>query len=277
MIEIAKKKKALKLMQNKMTADLAAGFVGALNQSTRKVEIPPLMHLYCNIVELLRLRNELILARSETAVLESVYAEQKVICGNKGIKMYFEEGISFSSVAEDRAKDYIDYVEEGPGYGLNIDLAICEFDAKLVSNLNFRHPDALKLCCTTSGLEEVRAALTYQIMQKQLLIVATRINQLLIDHHCRALSELKLVESDVTVPNTSIDISKVFNRSIDSFSVQQLQEYKTKFKSDLSNIGQLGFYNVTARKSQRRTDWIKDHRKFLSKVSVDQSYNVQAL
>lgn len=60
--------------------------------------------------------------------------------------------------------DYVDFVEEGPAYGLAIDLAICEYDPKLVSNLNFRHPDAFKLCITTSGLEEVRAALTYQLM-----------------------------------------------------------------------------------------------------------------
>jgi hypothetical protein len=57
--------------------------------------------------------------------------------------------------------EYVDYLEEGPASGLNIDLAICEYDPKLVSNFNFRHPDAFKMCITTAGLEEVRAALTY--------------------------------------------------------------------------------------------------------------------
>lgn len=85
------------------------------------------------------------------------------LCGVKGIKIYFDEYVSFDPVEDDMA-DYVDFVEEGPAYGLAIDLAICEYDPKLVSNLNFRHPDAFKLCITTSGLEEVRAALTYQLM-----------------------------------------------------------------------------------------------------------------
>lgn len=139
-------------------------------------------------MELLRLRNELILARTETQILQQVYQEQMRLCGIKGIKIYFEESVSFDPIPEDEWQGYVNFVDEGPAYGLTIDLAICEYDPKLVSNLNFRHPDALKLCSTTSGLEEVRAALTYQLMQKQALIVGTRINQLLIDHHCRAFS-----------------------------------------------------------------------------------------
>lgn len=86
------------------------------------------------------------------------------MCGNKGIKLYFEDGVSFDPVMDDKQQEYIDFIEEGPAYGLSIDVAICEFDSKLVSNLNFRHPDALKLCANTAGLEEVRAALTYQTM-----------------------------------------------------------------------------------------------------------------
>jgi len=39
MIEIAKKKK-VKAMNTKLAQDLAQGFVGALNKSTRRVEVP---------------------------------------------------------------------------------------------------------------------------------------------------------------------------------------------------------------------------------------------
>lgn len=112
-------------------------------------------------MELIRLRNELILARSETHILQQVYQEQVRICAVTNAKIYFEEAVNFETSTEDEWQSYVDYVDEGPAYGLTIDLAICEFDPKLVSNLNFRHPDALKLCMTTSGLEEVRAALTY--------------------------------------------------------------------------------------------------------------------
>ena len=42
--------------------------------------------------------------------------------------------------------------------------------------MNYKHPDAFKLSVLTSGLEEVRGVLAYQLMQKNLLIVATRQN-----------------------------------------------------------------------------------------------------
>jgi len=42
-----------------------------------------------------------------------------------------------------------------------IDLAVREFDPILLSNFNFRNPDAFKFNILTSGLEEVRAVLQY--------------------------------------------------------------------------------------------------------------------
>ena len=56
-----------------MANDLASGLVGALNKGVRKVEVPSQLEIYCNLVEFLRLRGELILARSETEMLAKVY------------------------------------------------------------------------------------------------------------------------------------------------------------------------------------------------------------
>jgi hypothetical protein len=153
------------------------------------------------------------------------------MCGLKNIKLYFDESVSFEPISDDEITN-INYVDDGPAVGLVIDLAICEFDPKLASNLNFRHPDAFKLCITTSGLEEVRAALNYQLMQKQLLIVATRINQLMIDQHCRAFSELKLVEmkARINVPNPTINFAKVFSKSTDTVSAAMISDVRTEFK-----------------------------------------------
>jgi hypothetical protein len=64
-----------------------------------------------------------------------------------------------------------------------IDLAIREFDPQLLSNFNFRNPDTLKINIMTSGLEEVRAILYYQILQKHVMIVATRSNALLLESY----------------------------------------------------------------------------------------------
>lgn len=83
------------------------------------------------------------------------------LCGMKNIRIQFEECVSFDPISEAEDVEYVNFVDDGPAKGLGIDLAVCEFDPNLISNFNFRHPDAFKMCITTSGVEEVRAALTY--------------------------------------------------------------------------------------------------------------------
>lgn len=53
----------------------------------------------------------------------------------------------------------VNFMDHGCAYTEPIDLAIKEFDPALMSNLNFRHPDAFKINILTAGLEEVRAVL----------------------------------------------------------------------------------------------------------------------
>lgn len=92
-----------------------------------------------------------------------------------------------------------------------IDLAAREFDPALLSNLNYRNPDSLKVNILTSGLEEVRAILNYQILQKHLLIVATRANSIIIDPYAKAFSELNIVQNaKIIIPNSIIDNQKLF-------------------------------------------------------------------
>ena len=87
------------------------------------------------------------------------------------------ESISFDQVdIHDDQSEVINYLDEGPSHNTVIDLAVREFDFNLLSNFNFRNPDTFKLNITDAGLEEVRAVLIYQLMQKHLLIVATRLN-----------------------------------------------------------------------------------------------------
>lgn len=60
----------------------------------------------------------------------------------------------------------VNFIDDGPARYLDIDIAVNEFDQLLKSNLNFRNPDAVKMLICTSGLEELRAVLHYQLMQK---------------------------------------------------------------------------------------------------------------
>jgi hypothetical protein len=60
----------------------------------------------------------------------------------------------------------VNFIDDGPSSFIDFDLAVREFDAALKSNINFRNPDAIKMLVTTSGLEELRGVLHYQLMHK---------------------------------------------------------------------------------------------------------------
>jgi hypothetical protein len=112
------------------------------------------------MVELHRLRNEIILTASETVVLKQIYRQQCEVANCKNIKMEISDGISFVNInTDDGDTKLINFVDEGPSHHLTIDLAIKEFDPVLLSNFNFLNPDTFKLNILTSGLEEVRAIL----------------------------------------------------------------------------------------------------------------------
>lgn len=81
---------------------------------------------------------------------------------------------SFENYLIDQTK--VNFIDDGPAKSIEIGLAISEFDGMLKSNLNFRSPDAFKMLLCTSGLEELRGVLHYQLMQKQLLIIGVRMN-----------------------------------------------------------------------------------------------------
>ena len=48
-------------------------YFSQLKEYMRKINVPPMLNLYCNTVEMLRLRQELIAAVSESMVLQEIY------------------------------------------------------------------------------------------------------------------------------------------------------------------------------------------------------------
>jgi hypothetical protein len=53
-------------------------------------------------------------------------------------------------------ENFIDFVEDGPGDDVKINIAINEFDPKLRSALNFMDPECVKAMMLPMGLEELR-------------------------------------------------------------------------------------------------------------------------
>ena len=56
-----------------------------------------------------------------------------------------------------------------------------EFDGSLSANLDFKSASCMKALTTDLGVEEMRAILHYQMMQYQLLTVAVKTNQCILD------------------------------------------------------------------------------------------------
>ena len=82
---------------------------------------------------------------------------------NRGsLNPLFSEGLAFEH--GQHQDDEINFLDDGPASFINIELAINEIDPIIASNLNFRSADAFKIMILTSGLEEVRLILHYQMM-----------------------------------------------------------------------------------------------------------------
>ena len=72
-------------------------------------------------------------------------------------------------------------MDDGPIGVIDTELAIKEFDPTLASALNFSNPEAFKALVCPLGLEELRTVVRYELLNLQMLIVATRHNQVLLD------------------------------------------------------------------------------------------------
>lgn len=79
------------------------------------------------------------------------------------------------------------------------------------------------------------------------------------------------------MPNPVVDFARIYSKALDCINLETITAERARFKSDLSNIGQSGFYNIGSRKAQRRTDWGKDHRTFLNQCQLDKSLNMQTI
>lgn len=117
------------------------------------------------MVELMRLRHEIILAASECCILQQIYMQQVEVCKVKNTTPFLADSVSFEAVdMPDDLNDVINYFDEGTSHSIDIGLAVREFDPSLLSNFNFRNPETFKLNITSAGLEEVRGVLMYQLL-----------------------------------------------------------------------------------------------------------------
>ena len=71
-----------------------------------------MLNLYCNTVELLRLRQELIVAMSESKVLQEIYEAQGKLVNRPNFKPFFTDQVKFDNYLIDASK--VNFIDDGP-------------------------------------------------------------------------------------------------------------------------------------------------------------------
>lgn len=161
------------------------------SEESKKIISPSMLILACNTVEVIRLRRHLIKTIHECDILEEVYAGQLSVCNTPVGKIIMTEGIPFET--QTITKGNVNFVDQNDGSKLSFDLAFREFDGNLKACLDFKSESCVKGLMTDLGLEELRAVVHYQMMQKQLLTIAVMRNQALMDGPQLGLVELSLL------------------------------------------------------------------------------------
>ena len=71
----------------------------------------------------------------------------------------------------------------------------------MTSTINFADPEAYKALLCPVGLEELRLVYRYELMNLNMLIVAVRTNQIVLDNMMRQLAEMDLLVDGYAVSN----------------------------------------------------------------------------
>lgn len=132
------------------------------------------------------------------------------------MKLVQADAIPFAT--QSITKDNMNLVDYNDGSKLQLDLAMREFDATLGASLDFRSESCIKALMTDLGVEELRAVVHYQLMQKQLLAVAVMRNQALMDGPQQGLVELELLarsKNPIAVPGAMVNLKDVLSRAVD--------------------------------------------------------------
>lgn len=132
-----------------------------------------MMVMSCNIVEAIRLRHELSKLIYECEILGETHL-MHLEAANKGERLVGAASNSFDT--RQISRENVNFVDMNDGSKIESDLAFMEFDSTLRSILDFKSECCIKALMTNLGVEEFRAVVRYQLLQKQMLTVAVQRN-----------------------------------------------------------------------------------------------------
>ena len=171
----------------------------------------------------------------------------------KDSKVYFKDAFNFETFIQFQESSYINFVDEGPGTDINMDLAINEFDPSLRSAINFSDPESYKAMICPIGLEELRMTTYYELMNLQTLIVGTKINQIMMDCPQRFISEIEFLGRGYILANPVIDTyNKISNPSLENNLKKVISSEKSSAQAKISNEMSKRYFNIISKKNKSR-------------------------
>ena len=123
--------------------------------------------VFCNLVEMLRMRESLILAMADTNALEECFDRQKKLVNRGSDRSLFSEHLQIecTSIVD---HNHVNFVEHGSLLSkfpqMESGLAIDELCPTLRANLNFRNPECIQTLTLDGGLNNLKVTLHYQII-----------------------------------------------------------------------------------------------------------------
>lgn len=130
-----------------------------LEDKEKQVKGPSKLRMSCNIVEVVRLREEVIQRIYETDILSCVYKKQLQMLGKGGTKLMLLDQINFD--VSKVMGDSLNLIDINDGSAVDFDLPFREFDNTLKATIDFRSESCIKALMTDLGVEEIRAILHY--------------------------------------------------------------------------------------------------------------------
>ena len=215
----------------------AAHFFPKLRDDDKKIHAPPLLLVFCNLVELLRMRESLILTLSESHTLESCFNEQKKIlkCSNLATTNTSNLNVECNSIV---ASGMVNFVEHGNLLAkipeMDSGLAIDEVCPTIRANLDFQNTESVQIMALDGGLQNLTTTLHYQLVQKHLLQNAILQNHLILLPHLKASIEIELLTLEgIQMPNGVLDYNEICYRG----STKKIDFEKVKrIKANLSSL-----------------------------------------
>jgi hypothetical protein len=94
------------------TSGAQARFFPKLREDDRKVNVPPTLLLFCNLVEVMRLRENMILNLTESQALTDIYEHLKSLVNKENLKLFSQSPIPFQSV-DNFTREQVNFFDEG--------------------------------------------------------------------------------------------------------------------------------------------------------------------